>query len=137
MKFVMDLFEMGVGDVGVNLGSADIRMAEERLDRAEVGTVHEEVGRERMAEGMRSDVLSNAGEAGVFFNHALDRTRGEAAEIAILSGGAGIFRIIEEKSGEGIMADAEVILYPGGGGLVDENWTVLAAFAADDKFATV
>ena len=40
---------MGVGDVGVDLGGTDIRMAEERLDGAEVGAVHEEVGGERMS----------------------------------------------------------------------------------------
>ena len=39
---------MSVGDMGVNLGSADVGMAKERLDRAEIGTIHEEVGGERM-----------------------------------------------------------------------------------------
>ena len=88
---------MSVCDVGVNLGSADVGMAKERLDRAEIGTIHEKVGGERVAESVRSDMLGNAGEAGVFFNHALDTAWGEAAEIAVLTRGAGIFRIIKEE----------------------------------------
>ena len=125
MKFIMDFFEMSIGDMGVNLSGAEVGMAEEVLDGAEIGTVHEEIGGERMAEGMGSDMLGNAGEAGVFFNHALDAAWGEAAEIAVLTRGAGIFGIVEEKGGEGIMTDAEVIFDPGGGGFVDENRAVL------------
>lgn len=42
----MNLTEVGVGDVGVNLGGADVSVAKHGLDRAEVGTVHEKVGGE-------------------------------------------------------------------------------------------
>ena len=48
MKFIMDFFEMSIGDMGVNLSGADVGMAEEGLDGAEIGTVHEEVGGERV-----------------------------------------------------------------------------------------
>ena len=44
----MDFAEVGVGNVGVNLGGRDIGVAEHGLDGAEVGAVHEEVGGERV-----------------------------------------------------------------------------------------
>ncbi len=56
----MNLAEMGVGDVGVDLGRADVGVAEHGLDTAEVGAVHEEVGGERVAKGVWSDVFGDA-----------------------------------------------------------------------------
>ena len=82
-------------------------------------------------------MLGDAGEASIFFNHTLDAARGKAAEIAVLTRGAGIFGIVEEKGGEGIMTDTEVIFDPGGGGFVDENRAVFTAFAADNELAAV
>lgn len=41
VKFIMNFFEVRVGDVGVNLGGGDIGMTEHSLDGAEVSTVHE------------------------------------------------------------------------------------------------
>ena len=52
---------MRICDVGVNLGGADVGVAEESLDGANVGAIHEEIGGERMAESVRSDMLRNAG----------------------------------------------------------------------------
>ena len=82
LETLVDLSEMWVGDVGVNLGGADVGVAEEGLDGADVGAVHEEVGGEGVAEGVRSDVLGDAGLLRVFFDHALDRSGREAAVIA-------------------------------------------------------
>ena len=42
----MGFAEVLVGDVGVDLGGADVGVAEHALDGAEVGTVHEQVGGE-------------------------------------------------------------------------------------------
>lgn len=42
----MNFAEVGVGDVGVDLGGGDVGVAEHGLDAAEVGAVHEEVGGE-------------------------------------------------------------------------------------------
>lgn len=64
----MNLAEMGVGDVSVDLGRADVSMTEESLDTTEVGAIHEKVGGERMAEGMGGDVFGDSGGAGVFFD---------------------------------------------------------------------
>lgn len=61
---------MGIGDVGVDLGSADVGVAEHGLDGAEVGAVHEEVGGEAVTEGVGGDVFRDAG----FFCVGLDDT---------------------------------------------------------------
>ena len=61
MEAFVDFLQMGVGDVGVNLSGADVGMAEKGLDGADVSAVHEEIGGEGMAEGVRSDVLGDAG----------------------------------------------------------------------------
>jgi len=38
-----------VGDVGIDLGGRDVGMAEERLNGAKIGTVHEEIGGKRVS----------------------------------------------------------------------------------------
>ena len=49
VKFLVDFFEVLVGNVGVNLGGGDVGVAEHGLHGADVGAVHEEVGGEAMA----------------------------------------------------------------------------------------
>lgn len=41
MEFFVDFSEMRVGDVSVDLGGADVGMAEHSLDATKVGAVHE------------------------------------------------------------------------------------------------
>lgn len=95
---------MGVRDVCVDLGGADVAVAEEGLDGADVGAVHEKVGSEAVAESVGGDVLGDAGGAGVFLDDALDAARGEAAEIARGVYGLEIFAVVEEKRRQGIVA---------------------------------
>lgn len=90
----MDLTEVGVGNVGVDLCSADIRVAEEGLDGADVCAVNEEVGSEGMSEGVRGNMFSNTGDFCVFFDNTLDRARGETAKITVSLGNSGITTII-------------------------------------------
>lgn len=61
VEFFVDFFEVGVGDVGVDLGGADVGVAEHGLDGAEVSTVHEEVSGEAVTEGVGGDVFRDAG----------------------------------------------------------------------------
>lgn len=75
---------MLICEVGINLGGADVGVAEEALDGAEIGAVHEEIGSEGMTESMGSDVLGDAGEGFVLVDDALDAARGEAAVIAVV-----------------------------------------------------
>lgn len=86
---------------------------------------------------MGRDVFSDAGYAGVFLDDAFDGTRGEAAVIARGIDGLEIAAVIEEERGEGIGAAVEITLNPVGGGFRDEDGTIFAAFAADDKLTTV
>ena len=82
----MDFAEVVVGDVGVNLGGADVGVAEHGLDGTEVGAVHEEVSGERVTEGVGGDVFGDAGGAGAFFDDALNTA---GCEAAIITRGAG------------------------------------------------
>ena len=52
VETVVDFFEVGVGDVGVNLGSGDVGMAEHGLDRTQVGAIHEKVSSEAVAQSV-------------------------------------------------------------------------------------
>lgn len=90
----MDFAEVGIGNVSVDLGRADIRVPKQRLDRADVGAVDKKVGRERVAQGMRGNMFGDAGEFGVFFDDALDRAGGEPPVITGLVRGAGVFGVV-------------------------------------------
>jgi hypothetical protein len=48
-------------DVGVDLGGSDAAVAEELLDGSDVGAVFEQVGGERVAQGMAGRALGDAG----------------------------------------------------------------------------
>ena len=53
MGLVVDGHQVGEGDLCVFLGGGQARVAEQFLDRAEVGAVGEQMGRIRMAEAVR------------------------------------------------------------------------------------
>lgn len=137
VELFVDFFEVLVGNVGVNLGSGDVGVSEHGLDGADVGAVHEEVGGEAMAQGMWGNVFGDAGHFGVFLDDAFDGTRGETAVVAGSIDRLKIATIIEKKGSEGIGASIEIILDPVGGSFGDENGTIFAAFATNDKLAAV
>ena len=85
---------MWVGDVSVNLGGANVGMAEESLNGANVGAVHKEIGRERMTKSVRRDVLGDAGCMCVFFDHAFDATRSETTIVARSIDGLKVFAVV-------------------------------------------
>ena len=60
VEFAVDVAEAAAGYVGVDLGGADVGVAEEFLDDAEVGAMLEEVGGEAVAQHMRRDVAIDA-----------------------------------------------------------------------------
>ena len=61
MKFFMDFTEMWIGNVSVNLGGRDVGVAEHSLNRAKISAIHEKISGKRVTEGVRRDVLSDAG----------------------------------------------------------------------------
>lgn len=95
MEFFVYFFEVRVSDVRIDLGRTDVTVAEHALNTAEVGAVHEEIGRVTMAHGMRADVLGDAGKPGVLAHHPLDAPGREATVIA--SGLCGIVAAVAEE----------------------------------------
>ena len=112
-------------------------MTEHSLDAAEVGAVHEEVGSERVTEGVGRDVLGDAGGFGVVVDDALDGAGGESSKITRSVNFVEMTRVVEEEGGEGIVTDGEIVLGGVGGGFADENWAVFFTLTADDELATV
>lgn len=94
---------MGVRDVCIDLSSRNVAVTKEGLDGANVGAIHEEVGSKTVPEGMRRDVFSDAGGAGVFLDNTLDGARSKTAEIARSVYGLGVTAVIKKKSWQGIV----------------------------------
>ena len=61
VEALVDFAKVSVGDVSVNLSGADVFVAEQRLDGAEVGAGREKVGGEGVAERMRRNLFGDAG----------------------------------------------------------------------------
>jgi len=82
VEFLVDLAEVFVRDVGINLGRGDGGVTEHCLDASDVGAVLEEIGRERVAQGVRVDVLHDTRLRGGAFHNALDGAFGDAEPLA-------------------------------------------------------
>ena len=117
---VIDLLHAGGGDVGVDLGGAEVGVAEELLDAAEVGAVVEEVGGEAVPEFVRADLEADGGVAQVFLQEVADGTHGDAAAELAEEEGA-----VVDTGGDAIMLDGAE------GGAAHGTEAVLAAFAGD------
>lgn len=128
---------MGVGDVGVNLSGTNVGVAEESLDRADVSAVHEEVGSEGMAEGVGCDMLGDASCASVLLDHTLDAARSETTVISGSINGLEVFAVIEKEGGKGIVTSRKIVSYGIGGGLGDENGTILVSFSPYDELTAL
>jgi len=72
MEAFVNFAKVWVGDVSVNLSRADISVAEKGLDGADVGTVHQKISSEAMAERVRCDMLGDASFSGVALDDAFD-----------------------------------------------------------------
>ena len=137
MEFFVYFSEMRVGNVSVNLGCRDVGVTEKSLNGAEIGAVHKEVSRERMAKGVRGNVFCNAGGEGVFFYDALNGASSEASEISGVIDGVKISRVVEKESGERVAPDGKIFTDAVGGSFRDKDWTVFLALSTDEKFATI
>ena len=60
VKAFVDFAEAVAGNVGVDLGGADVGVAQQFLNNAQVGAMLEEMGGEAVAQHVRSDVACNA-----------------------------------------------------------------------------
>ena len=68
--------------MGVDLGGSDIAVPQHRLDRAQVGPIHQQVGSKRVAQSVRGDMLGDAGCLSIFTDDSLDRAGSKAASFA-------------------------------------------------------
>ncbi len=57
-------------------------MAEQGLNGTEISAVHKKISGKRVAKRVRSDMFSDAGFFGVFFDNTLDGARRESAEVS-------------------------------------------------------
>ena len=102
-------------DVGVDHGGADIGVAEEFLDGADVVAVFEQVGGEGVPEGVAVDALGDFGAAGGFGDGFL-----EGVLVAVVaSGEAGAGVLGERGGGEGVLPFP---VSPGAGELAGERF---------------
>lgn len=59
MEPLVDFFETGAADVGVDLRRRDVRVTEHELHGAEICSMLEQVSRERVAQGVGSNVFGD------------------------------------------------------------------------------
>ncbi len=88
-----------------------------------------------MAESVGGDVFGDAGEFGIFFNHALDGTSGDAAIIARDVWGLKVAAVVKKERWQSIMASGKVIFDTVGSGFTNEHRAIFVAFTTNHKFA--
>ena len=65
----MHFFELADADVRVNFRRGQLRVAQDRLDEADIGAIGEHMSRHRMAKEVRGAGGIDAGGAQVLFDH--------------------------------------------------------------------
>jgi len=92
------LLQLPVGHVRIDLRGLDIGVPEQFLHGPQVRTVESRIGCEGVAQGVRGDLLHDAGQAGILFDAALDGAGGQAKTVPVLVVQAG-FALLFRKSG--------------------------------------
>ena len=77
MRLLVDVLELILDDVGVDLGRAEILVAQQFLHAAQVGAVVKQMGRERMAQLVRREVGGQAAFDEVALQVPLERAGGQ------------------------------------------------------------
>ena len=77
MKFPVNFPQAAAGDVRVNLRGADVRVAEQFLDHAQIRAVLQQMRRETVPQHVRRDVALNPGAADPIFDAQPQRHRRE------------------------------------------------------------
>ena len=83
VRLVVNLNQFLHRDVCINLRGREARVAEEFLYVAQVGAAVQEVRGERVAQGVRADVVYPGSLLYVLVNHAPDRARGDARALVV------------------------------------------------------
>ena len=98
--------------MSVDLGSGDIAVPQHRLNRAQVSAIHQQVGGERVAQSVGSDMLSDACRLSIFTDDSLDRAGSQAASFAEIDAIAldDVARIIEKEWLESVRPSLQILL---------------------------
>ena len=139
LKFVVHFLEMRVGYVSVDLGGGDIAVPQHRLNRAQVGAIHQQVGSKRVAQSVRGDMLGDAGRLSIFADDSLDRAGGQTAGFAEIDAIAldDVARIIEKEWLEPVRPGLQILLDRIGSRLTDEDRAVFTTLTPDGEFSPI
>ena len=98
--------------MGIDLGGGDIAVPQHRLNRAQVGAIHQQVGGERVAQGVGSDMLRDAGCLSIFTDDSLDRAGSQTTSFAEVDAIAldDVARIIEKEWLESVRPGLQILL---------------------------
>lgn len=125
--------------MSVDLGGGDIAVPQHRLNRAQVGAIHQQVGSKRVAQSVGGDMLGDAGCLSIFTDDSLDRAGSQAASFAEVDAITldDIARIIEKERLESVCPGLQILLDRIGSRLADEDGAILTALAPDGEFSPI
>ena len=131
MDPAMDIPELAIGNMSINLGRGDIAVAQKFLNRSQIDPLIQQIGGERMAQGMGSSHNREPGDLYIFFNDILDALNGQTARL-IASGTA--TAIVDKQGVIHILAFVEITLEGGHGSFGKINSPDFAAFTDNRHF---
>ena len=83
MRLPIDVDQLAGVDMGVALRSTEARVAEHLLDPAQVGAAFEEMGCERMSQGVRRNAVARAADRHIFLHQPMHAAGPEALATVI------------------------------------------------------
>src|SRR6185437_9981976 len=117
--------------VGVDLGRGDTLVTEHLLHGAEIGAAFDQVGRERMPEGMGRDTFGNPRLPDKVFQQEEDHHPGEPATPAVEEKDVFVTGFRRHMHPDLVLVDADVF----DGGIADRYEAFFIAFADDPDIA--
>ena len=114
-------------------------MPQHRLNRAQVGAIHQQVGSKRVAQSVRGDVLSDAGCLSISTDDSLDRAGSQTAGFAEVDAITldDVARIIEKERLEPVRPSLQISLDRISSRLADEDRAVFATLTPDGEFSPI
>ena len=76
MEFFVDVAEVAIGDVGIDLSSANVCVAQKSLNRAEIGTIWQKIGSKDVSDNVGSHFFRNTSFDTVMFDYTLNWATG-------------------------------------------------------------
>lgn len=126
MEFFVDVPEVAVGDVGIDLGRADVCMAKQGLHRAQISAITQEISRETVTDDVRGDLFGNTGLDRIMLHNPFDRALSKWADFATV--GLVLDIELDKKSVVEVLSLVEILLDHLFGRVREENHSHLATF---------